>query len=516
MGSVAVSSNSVSSSILHPWGRTQDSRYPSQAATITSLASVPLTWLVPLESIFPAPSIFAVLLTLASSIGSQIALLFALYLFTSPLTSSGTLFARNFLLLCLATLGGDGFAIQDNWLQVIFVYAVGTAAIAWSDSEVSSSVRGISSQKGSQSASNTGYSLLNANGPAGNGLSSSPNLSNPSSPSLHPSTPPALGNRKSSSERIPQSTSASSASFLPQSPLLALVPFIPLIIHLLQPPASNIPPLTHACSLLPYSLRAAICPITAIPLDMSKNNVDIVISYYSEDLPHVKEHLDGMRKLPFVMERDERVVVYNKGPLSEEEIRQGMELLEHDEVVPLDNVGREGETYLKVSGLYLLLVLDRSAAQTSLITVAHLVTLQRYNLLITLSSSRFELLGRSSVLSSSPKDSRRSYFLPSTSSRVALGSGTSYATRGTRYGIRTSRTFDRCGLREGPQSQRRIPDLYRVIRYLHWESMSSRRSNCTSSFLFCCSFSLSLFCLSALSPPRLLLSSARLISYVKN
>jgi len=82
---------------------------------------------------------------------------------------------------------------------------------------------------------------------------------------------------------------------------------------------------------------------------MSDNNVDIVISYYSEDLPHVKEHLDGMRKLPFLMDRDERVVVYNKGPLSEEEIRKGMDLLEHDEVVPLDNVGREGETYLKVS-----------------------------------------------------------------------------------------------------------------------------------------------------------------------
>jgi len=249
----------------------------------------------------------------------------------------------------LATFGGNGFAIQDNWLQVIFVYAAGTAAAAWADSEVSSAVRGISSQRGSQSASNTGYSLLNANGSAGNGLSSSPNLSNPSSPSLTPSTPPALGNRKSSSERVPQSTSSSTSSFLPQSPLLALVPFIPLIIHLLQPPASNIPPLAHACSLLPYSLRTAICPITALPVDMSDNNVDIVISYYSEDLPHVKEHLDGMRKLPFLMDRDERVVVYNKGPLSEEEIRKGMDLLEHDEVVPLDNVGREGETYLKVS-----------------------------------------------------------------------------------------------------------------------------------------------------------------------
>lgn len=56
-----------------------------------------------------------------------------------------------------------------------------------------------------------------------------------------------------------------------------------------------------------------------------------------------------MRNLQFVKDRDERVIVYNKGPRSEEEIRKEIGLKTSDEVVPLENVGREGETYLKVS-----------------------------------------------------------------------------------------------------------------------------------------------------------------------
>ena len=121
------------------------------------------------------------------------------------------------------------------------------------------------------------------------------------------------------------------------------------MLHLLQPPASNIPPLEHACSLLPASLRTAICPTTALPRDLANDTVDIVISYYDEALPNVKHHLDGMRDLAFVKSRNERIIIYNKGPLSTDEIRKGMELNDHDEVVELDNVGRVGETYLKVN-----------------------------------------------------------------------------------------------------------------------------------------------------------------------
>ncbi|GAA5952939.1 hypothetical protein JCM3765_003012 [Sporobolomyces pararoseus] len=319
-------------------------------ATITSLVTIPFGWFVILEPIVPTASTLSILFTLISTAAAQIALLFALHLFSSPLTSTATLFARNFLLLCLGSLGETGYSIRDNWLQVLFVYSVGTAANAWADGEVSSAVRGISSHKDGNSSATNGYSLLNGNGTAspGNGHLSSPSISNPASPSLRPSTPPTLGNRKSSNDKISQSTSSSSSSsLLPSSPFFALIPFIPLLLHLLQPPASDIPPLQHACSLLPYSLRTAICPTTALPSELSSNTVDIVISYYDEPFQNVLGHLNGIRELNFVKDREERVIIYNKGPLATDEIRKGMELKEGDEIVPLENLGREGETYLK-------------------------------------------------------------------------------------------------------------------------------------------------------------------------
>lgn len=319
-------------------------------ATVTSLATVPFGWFIALEPILETASILSILFTLISTGAAQIALLFALHLFSFPLTATATLFGRNFLLLCLSSVGEKGYPIRDNWLQVLFVYSIGTAANAWADSEVSSAVRGISSQRDTGSSATSGYSLLNGNGSAspGNGHLASPSLSNPVSPSLRPSTPPSLGNRKSSNDKTPQSASSfASSPLFSSSPFFALVPFIPLLLHLLQPPASDIPPLQHACSLLPYSLRTAICPTTALPGDLSSNTIDIVISYYDEPFPSVRDHLNGVRALNFVKEREERVIIYNKGPLSTDEIRKGMELQEQDEIVPLENFGREGETYLK-------------------------------------------------------------------------------------------------------------------------------------------------------------------------
>ncbi|GAA5897820.1 uncharacterized protein JCM6883_000831 [Sporobolomyces salmoneus] len=324
-------------------------------ATITSLASVPFGWFVTLDQNLPTPSIFSILFTLVSTAASTVALLFSLYLFSSPLTSTGTLFARNFILLCLGSIGENGYLIRDNWLQVLFVYAVGTTATAWADPEVSSAVRGISSHReGGSSSSPSGYSLLNSNGSATPHLSS-PNISNPTSPSLRPSSPPT--NRKSSDKN---SQPISSTSCLPTSPFFALIPFIPLLLHLLQPPASDIPPLQHACSLLPDSLRTAICPTTAMPRDLSTDTVDVVISYYDEPLPSVRDHLNGVRKVGFVRDRKERVIIYNKGPKEEDEIRKGMELKKEDEVIVLENVGREGETYLK----HILLMYNNTISTT--------------------------------------------------------------------------------------------------------------------------------------------------------
>ncbi|GAA5935042.1 uncharacterized protein JCM15063_003134 [Sporobolomyces koalae] len=311
-------------------------------ATATSLGIVPLGWFVPIATVGGSATIVAILFTLSTTIAAQIAVLFGLKLFSSPLSSTTTLFARNSILLFCGAFGEYGYPIRENWLQVLFVYAVGTAVVAWADPEVAAAVRGISSRSAGLS---TAYSPLNANGNSNgsSGFAASPSVSNPNSPKLQPSTPTAA-HRKSSNDRLSDSTAS---SFLSSCPLLALIPFIPLLIHLLQPPASNVPPLQHACSLLPNSLRTAICPLTALPLDLSSNTVDVVVSYYSEDLPAVKNHLNGIRNLEFVRNRVERFIIYNKGPFSEDEIRKGMDLKPNDEVVPIDNVGREGETYLK-------------------------------------------------------------------------------------------------------------------------------------------------------------------------
>lgn len=307
----------------------------------------------------------SVVVTLLFTVASHAALVVAIELFSSPLTATATLFARNFVALVAGSLTPGGNAIRDNWLQAAFVDLIGAIATAWADGDVAAAVRGISSSSSSSRHGDaaTGYSVLaHGNGStaaSANGLS--PNASNPASPSLRPSSSPpsspsAATNRKSvhdkgspahsTSDPSSPATYPASAS---SSPFFALVPFIPLVLHLLQPPASNIPPLEHACSLLPASLRTAICPTTALPRDLANDTVDIVISYYDEALPNVKHHLDGMRDLAFVKSRNERIIIYNKGPLSTDEIRKGMELNDHDEVVELDNVGREGETYLKVN-----------------------------------------------------------------------------------------------------------------------------------------------------------------------
>lgn len=104
-------------------------------------------------------------------------------------------------------------------------------------------------------------------------------------------------------------------------------------------------------------------------LSSHEDTVDTVISYYNEPLPEVKKHLKVFRDLEFVRKRSERVVIYNKGLFSSKEIREALSLKEYDEIVPLENVGREGETYLKVNPnkvkiqLQILLILDCSSTQ---------------------------------------------------------------------------------------------------------------------------------------------------------
>ncbi|GAA6062677.1 hypothetical protein JCM10212_002500 [Sporobolomyces blumeae] len=303
------------------------------SAVATCLATLPLAAVLAVETYSPNPTVFSLVWTLLVSVGSTVALLFALYLFSSPLTAGSTLFGRNWLLLVIATFGTDVKPIRDNWLQIAFVYAFGAVAVAWADPEVSSAVRAMSSQQKPGGA----YAALDRNGSAG---------SAPSSPALPSTGTPSLGNRKSSSDRVPQSSSSSGSS--PFASLLTLAPFFPLFVHLLQTPMASMNPFYRACSALPPSLQSALyCPNSALAYDSDGRSVDIVISYYNEDLNAVRDHLDAMRKLPFCADRKDRVVVYNKGERAEGELRNELRLYDYDEVVPLENVGREGETYLK-------------------------------------------------------------------------------------------------------------------------------------------------------------------------
>lgn len=171
-------------------------------------------------------------------------------------------------------------------------------------------------------------------------------------------TPPPNFRKQSSDRASPRSSRAPS--------LLSLVPFFPLLIHLLTLPVSYTS-VSLACSYLPPSLRSTICPTSAsAPVSRS---VDLVIAYYDEALERTKEHIDDVRKTPFVRARSNRVVLYNKGPKGEEEIRKGLGLRWTDEVVPLPNLGREGATYLTVgtivSSLWVVRALKPRSNSTS-------------------------------------------------------------------------------------------------------------------------------------------------------
>lgn len=132
--------------------------------------------------------------------------------------------------------------------------------------------------------------------------------------------------------------------------ILSLVPFVPLLAYLITTPATT-SSLSSACTYLPPYLRSTVCPVsTSAPVSRS---VDLVVSYYDEDLARAETHISFIRGTDFVRRRNNRVVVYNKGMRSEQEIRKGLKLKWADEVVPLPNLGREGATYLTVSTLRL-------------------------------------------------------------------------------------------------------------------------------------------------------------------
>ncbi|GAA5907430.1 hypothetical protein JCM6882_003859 [Rhodosporidiobolus microsporus] len=266
------------------------------------------------------------------SVSAQITSLVTLSTFSNPVTTIASLFPRNFLLLVGSTIGAArGLPLRDNWVQIAAVYASGSLATVWTDLEVLDALR---------CAVNGGES----------------------------------GDTLRLEEDDASSSPPTPSSLFHSSPLLVLLPFLPFSIFLLTAPTtpsslsfaySYLPPSLQSstvCSTLPTGLTSRLidtslstshpqsslaAELLADHLAPTAHTVDLVVSYYDELLARTKAHVDHIRGTEFVRRRSSRVVVYNKGPRGEEEIRAGLGLEETDEVVPLPNLGREGATYLK-------------------------------------------------------------------------------------------------------------------------------------------------------------------------
>ena len=254
---------------------------------------------------------FAVLGTL-----NEVLLVGSVHLFRSLLSPLALVLPRNTILLWVSRLGHHGLPLRENWAQMMFVLPVGTAGWLLTDAEFAGAWRALGS------CANWGLRRLRQR--AGAPLPES----EPASPGLA---------RPVKSHKLARAA---------VSPLLALLALLPLVVYLLQSPAGA-SSLSTACLLLPDGVRASVCSQKALVLSLDAGTVDLVFSYYDEDMDGFKEHVNNIRRVPFVSEREVRVLVYNKGARTADEIRANLGLGEGDEVVGLPNLGREGATYLE-------------------------------------------------------------------------------------------------------------------------------------------------------------------------
>ncbi|GAA6032291.1 hypothetical protein JCM8097_008101 [Rhodosporidiobolus ruineniae] len=300
-------------------------RSASLSATLTSLVTFGLGALFAYRDERHKLAISIVLSlapALVFSLLSQVAFIFSLSFFPSPATTASTLFPRNLFLLVWSTFGREGAALRNNWTQACLVYIVGSAALAWADTDLSAAAKSL--RNGGE-----GSTFLPMNG---NGLPPS-SVSPTSSTFGTPSPPPNV--RKSSDHHLPLSIAT-------RPSLLTLLPFLPLLVCLVTHPTATAS-VSAACAYLPPAVRSTVCPASG----PTSRTVDLVVSYFDEDLQRTRKELEDIRATAFVKQRSSRVVIYNKGPRGEKEIRRELALRRADEVVPLPNLGREGATYLK-------------------------------------------------------------------------------------------------------------------------------------------------------------------------
>lgn len=255
------------------------------------------------------------------SLASQISLIITLHFFTSPLTAAFTLLPRNLLLLIIESkVGRNKLGLEGNWWQIVCVLGGGIVLGMLVDEELRELVWVPQRWRG-MIANGRNYEALPtsaANGP----------------PAANDSPPPPTF-----------SSSSTAGGKVRFSPYLALIPFLPLLVHSLHSPSS----LSSACSstYLPSTLHSRLCTSSGPP--PVSTSVDLVFAYFDEPLNKFREHLDKIREGEFVKKRSTRVIVYNKGFKTERELRGRIGLKKWDEVIPLGNVGREGATYLQVS-----------------------------------------------------------------------------------------------------------------------------------------------------------------------
>lgn len=313
--------------------------YTRQIALGVSTLLLFLSFLLPLDTSTPpfAPSDLLSLLnyTLFSTL-EQISLLATLSFFSTPFTAAATLLPRNVLLLILGTFGRNGIELQGNWAQMMLVLVAGTAGIVWKDAELADLL-----------IDRTRYFRSR--------ISERPYEQHVHLPSYSHSGTPHLPFSQPTSPTFPTKRRP------PYS--LALLPFLPLLIYFIQSPSTTTS-LAAACAYLPASVQSTICyPLSDAP---HSDTVDLVFAYYAEPLPHFKDHMDNIRRGRFVKNRSNKVLVYNKGPKTETELRKALKLRRSDEVIPLPNLGREGATYLEVRpSLPSLTRLTSSASSTS-------------------------------------------------------------------------------------------------------------------------------------------------------
>mgnify|MGYP001581197305 FL=1 len=148
------------------------------------------------------------------------------------------------------------------------------------------------------------------------------NLALPSSPTLSRSHPSSCSDSASSS---------SLPSTLPtRFVLLSLTPFLLWILLLPFSPARSPSPL---CTYFPASLSPIHCSLLG--------TVDVVISYYDEPPSKVRDMIAHLRMIDFISVRKSRFLVYTKGGQDPGTLKAQLGV---DEVIPLENVGREGAT----------------------------------------------------------------------------------------------------------------------------------------------------------------------------